>query len=274
MPWGSSWGSHWAGGASPGYAFAIAQVRAVGARAVRVTFTRDPLFESPIGRWDAANLQRWELVRQDTGRAVPLLGVRPSSDANPLSVELVLSEPFATSPLIVYELTVNEVKSASGQMITEPLTVDFFGMPGIREVVERPRPLLDLFNPQVERDALRGALQVGSDGDYVLESGPGLIRKLVVRRLLTALDEFYHLAGQGYGAGLAPKNLLRPADLVTLRTQLENEIAKEPEVQTSSVSLSLHSSGKLDIRASLVLRSTNQQLTVQFPFNPQAGLND
>lgn len=272
MPWSGYWSGGWSGGSSPGYAFAIAQARAVGARAVRVTFTRDPLFTSPIGRYDAANLQRWVLVRQDTGKAVTMLGVRPSSDGNPLAVELLLSDPFANSPLIVYELTANQIKSESGLMIVDPLTVEFFGMPGQREVVERPRPLLDLFNPQVDRDTLRGALQVGTDGDYVLQEGPSLIRKLIVRRLTTALDGYYHLAGQGYGAGLMPKGLLRAADLVILRTQLENECVKEQEVLAASVSLTLQSSGRLDIHASLTLRP-NQQLTVQFPFNPQAGLN-
>jgi hypothetical protein len=272
MPWSGYWGGSWSGGGSPGYAFAIAQARAVGARAVRVTFTRAPLFDSPIGRYDAANLQRWELVRQDTGKAVPLLGVRPSSDGNALAVELLMSDPFASSPLVVYELTANQIKSATGLMIVDPLTVEFFGMPGIREVIERPRPLLDLFNPQVDRDTLRGALQVGTDGDYVLQEGPSLIRKLIVRRLTTALDEYYHLTGKAYGAGVMPKGLLRAADLVTLQRQLENECVKEAEVLSASVSLTLHSSGRLDIRASLTLRA-NQQLTVQFPFNPQAGFN-
>lgn len=272
MPWAGYWGSRWAGGAVPSYAFALAAVCAVGARAVRVTFTRDPLFASPIGRYDAANLQRWELTRQDTGRAVPLLGVRAVA-GEPLSIELVLSEPFASSPLIVYELEANELKSASGLLMTDPTSAEFFGMPGIREVIERPRPLIDLFNPQVDRDLLRGALQVGTDGDYTHEQGEGLLRKLIVRRLLTALDSYYHLADQNYGAGLDAKALLRPSDLLVLRTQLQNEVVKEPEVAAANVVLTLQpADNRLDIRVTATLR-TNQQLTVQFPFNPQAGFN-
>jgi hypothetical protein len=271
MPWGSLWGSLWGGGASPGSGFAMNSVRAVGSRVARVSFTREPLFLSPIGRYDASNLQRWELVRQDTGRSLSMLGTRAVA-GDVFSIEILLSEPFASSPLIVYELTANQVKSTTGLMIVDPLTIAFFGMPGIREVIERPRPLIDLFNPQTGRDALRGALQMGTGGDYLHEQGTSLLRKLVIRRILTAIDEFYHLSGQGYGAGLDAKRLFRPGDLVVLRTQLQNEIVQEAEIAAADVSLSQKPSGQLDVLVSLTLR-TNQQLTIQVPFNPQAGFS-
>jgi hypothetical protein len=260
MPWAGQWAGRWAGGAFVGM-FAFSAVRAVGARAVRVTFTREPLFLSPIGRYDAGNAQRWSVVRQDTQREISLLGVR-SVPGDPFSVELLLSEPFASSSLVVYEVTGSQIHDATGLTLVDPSSAEISGMPAIREVIERPRPLLDLYNPQVDRQALRGALQVGTDGDYVLEGGESLLRKLIVRRLLTVLDTYYHLAGSGYGAGLQVKNLIRPSDLVVLRTQLENEVAREPEVASARVALSLSAVGRLDISVALTLRTTGQQITL------------
>jgi hypothetical protein len=241
----------------------------VGARTLHVTFTRDPLFDSPIGRYDASNLQRWVVTRDDTGRALPMLAVR-QVDEDALSVEILFSEPFANSPLITYTVEAEGIHSASGDLLVDPRELSFAGMPGVRAAVDQARPLLDLFNPQVDRDVLRGSLQVGTDGDYEKHGGVGLLRKLIVRRITTAIGEFYHLADTDYGAGLQPKQLFRPGDLVVLRTQLQNEIVKEPEVADSDVSLSLRASGRLDIRASIALR-TGQNLTVEFPINPQLG---
>lgn len=267
MAWGAGWAGQWSGGAAPGSAFAFSAVRATGARAIRVTFTREPVFLSPIGRYDAGNVQRWTLTRQDTGRVIPLLGISPVS-GDSFSVELVMAEPFASSPLIVYELVASQILATTGVFLVDPSTAELAGMPQVRDTTERPRPLVDLYNPQVDRQALRGALQVGTNGDYVLEDGVGLLRKLIVRRLLTAIDEYYHLAGTSYGAGLQPKQLLRPGDLVVLRTQLEAEVLREPEVAGASLSLALATNGRLDVRASILLRTTNQSLTLSFPFEP------
>ncbi len=268
MGWGGSWGGFWAGG--PVGAFTLAAARAVGARAVRVTFTRQPLFSSPIGLFDASNLLNWTLTRIDTGRRVPMLGVRAVAD-DLLSVELVLSEPFASSFLIEYLVQASTIMSADGLMLVDPSGAEFAGMPALREVVDRPRPLVDLKNPQTGRATLNGALSVGTSGDYDQESGEPLTRKLVYRRIVTALNEYYHLAGTGYGAGLTPKRILRAGDLVVLRTQLEAQILQEPEFSSVTVLLTLQRTGRLDVQTKLKIKNVNQQVTLNFPINPTGG---
>lgn len=270
MPWSGSWAGYWSGGPTPGTVFSLASARAVGARTLRVTFTHEPLYQSPIGAYDAGNLEHWLLVREDTSRAVPLLGTRQvSGDA--LSLDLLLAEPFASSALTLYRVTASHLLSALGQALVDPTSLEVYGMPGVREVASRPQPLLDVFNPQTAGDRINGALQLGTDGDYQLESGTQLLRKLVVRRLLTALGEYYHLADTDYGAGLQPKELLRPSDLVVLRARLELQLLREPEFSKATVSLTLESSGELDVRSVLVMKQSGQQLTVQFPLNPSGG---
>lgn len=267
--WGSYWGGSWAGGPTRG-AFVVLEAAAVGARVVRVTFSQVPLWHTPIGRYDAASLERWALERLDTGRSLPLLGTRLTLE-DAFAVELLLAEPFLESSLLAYRVTANQLHSASGNLLVGPASADFFGMPSAREVLERQRPLVDLLNPQTSGTRLNGSLQVGTDGDYALESGDGLIRKLIVRRILTALDEYYHLADTNYGAGLSSKQLLRPGDLIVLRTQLEAQISQEPGLTSVSVALSLARSGRLDVSVSAAVVTTGAQVSVQFPLNPSGG---
>lgn len=267
MPWGSYWAGAWAGAPALG-AFYLLGAAPSGARSLRVTFSQQPLWRSSIGRYDSANLERWELERVDTGRAVPLLGTRYVSA---FVVELLMAETFAVSPLITYRITANQIHSESGNALVAPDSLEFAGMPTLREDFERARPLVDLFNPQTSGTRLNGALQVGTDGDYTLESGAALLKKLVVRRILTGLDEYFHLSGQGYGAGLSAKRLMRTGDLIILKTQLEAQIALEPEVVQATVALELKRSGELDVRCSLTPRSTGQQITLQLALNPNGG---
>lgn len=268
--WGSLWGTLWAGGASSSETFTLASVRAVGARVVRVTFTSEPLYSSPIGRYDAGNLERWQITREDTGRSIPLLGTRAVAD-DPLSIELLLAEPFRQSSLLVYDVVSNDIRSVAGEPLSSPTRLTLFGMPALVQLVQAARPLLDLRNPQVNGQSFNGSLSVGTSGDYDHESGASLLKKLIYRRVLTAVGEFYHLADTNYGAGLQPKQLFRVGDLVVLRTQLELQIAAESDIAAAAVSLGLGADGRLDVGVKARTKKTGQQIDVSFPLNSSGG---
>ena len=47
--------------------------------------------------------------------------------------------------------------------------------------------------------AIGGSLRIGADGDYVADEGTELMKKLILRRLLTPKGAFFHLPDYGYG---------------------------------------------------------------------------
>ena len=264
MAWGIGWGLGW-GAALPSTPFSILRARARTGRSVRVTFTVPPLFVSPAGEHDASNLDNWSLARLDPGGDAPGLLAARAVAGDPQSIELVLVEPYATSELAQYRITGSNLWSAALDPLGDPSSADFLGMPTVVASVRATQPLADLKNPQTSPTRLNGALVVGPSGDYLEESGVSLIKKLIFRRLLTARDEYYHLAGTDYGAGLGPKQIFRPADLIVLRTQLEAQVLREAEVAAVSIDLALTSSGELTVGVRARLRSSDQQLSFQFP---------
>ena len=81
--------------------------------------------------------------------------------------------------------------------------------------------------------------KIGRDGDYLLEEGENLVRKLIIRRLITRPGEFFHLPD--YGIGLRIKEPL-PGQIASLKKQIEQQAELEPEVESAVASLSFSNS--------------------------------
>lgn len=263
MPWGTIWGTSWGAGLGSAGSFFVVRARAVSSRAVRVTFSTAPSFGSPIGVHDAANLANWTIENLDTGALLELLATRGVL-GDPLSVEIITNTPFV-SPLVTYEVTAVDIQSDAGASLTIPDSATFPGMPAVLELQQAAPPLVDLYNPQSSPNRLNGSLIVGTDGDYTLESGGSLLKKLIYRRLLTAVGEYYHLADQNYGLGLEAKQMIRPGDLANLRTRILAQVTQEPEVAAADVSLELKSNGRLTVGTKLQVKRTGQQVSFTFP---------
>ena len=98
-------------------------------------------------------------------------------------------------------------------------------------------------------------LRIGSGGDYVSQSGEALIRKLVLRRLISKPGDFFHLPN--YGVGLRVKEPIPTVDLRKLAVQIEQQVTLEPEVAESRANLSYAAgTGSLVVSLKVRLKAT------------------
>jgi hypothetical protein len=266
MPFGSSWGSYWGGGSPVPFAgFFLESALASGSSTFQVAFSEPPKFSSPIGADDAANLDNWTLTNEDTGQPVSLLAVS-AVPGEPAVLQFTIFGRF-TSALTVYRITgADALVSAVGNLLVSPKFTDFFGMPAS---VSAPQatPLLDIDSPQSQPNEFGGALVVDSSGDYRLQGGPALLKKLIFRRLTTAPGEFYHLSDQDYGVDLRPKELFTPQDLVALKTTIERQVLREPEVAAVRAVVTLSGDNVLTVALSVQMQRTNQRFSMSVPLS-------
>lgn len=228
---GSSWGgSAWGLGAgSVSFASAVALAQ----RTVRVELTGLPLATSAAGTGDALNPATWAVVRNDTGAAFTVLAVAAVS---PTVYDLTVLENFG-SWLVTHRVSADTMRVPSGGSIDMPRFAEFIGVSAVVGDSRDTGGLRDFVNLPAPRNPLGGTLQVSSAGDYVTEEGPQLVKKLIVRRLLTVPGEFFHLPT--YGLGLRTKEPLPSGDLVKLRVAIEDAVRLEPEVAAASATITL-----------------------------------
>ena len=249
MSWGASWGRRWGGGqAETAVAFAIESARAHGSNSFRVTFTKQPLFNSPIDPGDASRLSNWVLARTDAAQRLTLMTTR-SVIGQPNVVEFIIAERWP-SFLAEYSITGSAALLAvdAQESIMTPAAATFLGAPAAAPATEQDtRGEVDIYNPQDIPDQLNGGLVVGSDGDYQKERGLTLLKKKIQRRIFTAQNEFLHLSDRVYGLGVRAKGFFRPADLAEFQRQLQMEVLAEPEVIEAAVLVVLAVGGTMTI---------------------------
>lgn len=264
MSWGSNWSVLWGGGstgaAPPVGGFFVVAAIASSSTTFQVAMSENPLFASPLRSGDASNLANWSLIRMDTGERVPLLFVRGLQGV-PDVLEFGIFGRFV-SPLVQYRVTAGlQLLSDTGDPIIEPRNALFAGSPEALRGAQT-RELVDIRNPQVQKDQFNGGLVVRSNGDYDLESGVTLVKKLIIRRLTTLKDEFFHLSGRDYGAGVENKAFFTTADIVALQADAERQVRREPEVGDVSVGVSLTADSRLTINVKARLKRTGESFSV------------
>jgi phage baseplate assembly protein W len=266
MSWGDgSWGgSGWGGDPADSgveYAFALA------VRIVRVRFRGAMQSSNGLRLHDAQNAQVWTVQELDSLGAVastnPVIGVVARS---PLMFDLALRDDLRHYP-VPYKVLFATLYTAAGVPVPLPRFYDFLGVGQSRSRVQQRTDVLDLRNdPNPNGQSMGGTLIVNTTGGYSTESGVELLRKLIIRRLITSRGGFYHLPN--YGAGLAVKEPVRPADLARVRRQLADELAQEPDVVVSSLQLELRDDNTMFIIVNATLRATGEgdQITVPVSF--------
>jgi len=262
MSWGTGWGYEaWGGGSSilETTSFYIAGARAASSRSVLVTFSQPPNIGSPIDSASATNPSNWEVVNMDNATQFVVLAVQPVS-SNPLQVVLVLLTSF-DSQASTYEVVANpSMQSVADVAMGDPNFADFTGGYWVQNQTPS-QELVDVANPVVPHSPA-GQLIVGSNGDYNLEAGTDLLRKLIVRRLVTPKGGFRHLPA--YGMGFREKERYSPTQIAKLRAAALIQIAQEPETDPSktSVQASMDPNGTLTFDAQVPLVNSNQQVDV------------
>jgi hypothetical protein len=257
IPWG---GGSWGGGTPVGIAYAFA----AGDRFVRVGFTAAPLMGKSTRDGDALNPRTWMIYRTDASRFLTVLSV---AQFDSTTIDILTLEQF-DSHLISMTVGAHSLRDSSGGLITPAVAFDFAG--ALLENTSTPQKvatsrgfgLRDLHNPPTPNSPLGGTLEITAAGDYASVEGTALLRKLVVRRIITAPGDFFHLPD--YGVGLRSKELLPAADLPALKARIEQQIRREPDVEDVTVKL-VGTDNMLTVLARVRQRRTGQEVVIDVP---------
>lgn len=105
-------------------------------------------------------------------------------------------------------------------------------------------------------------------GDYDFDENPDLLKKLILRRLITSPGSFFHLPN--YGLGLQVKRPFSIQDLPVLKAQIEEQVKLEPEVDTVTSSLTMTNTGVLQILLQVTTKPIPEHIEVSLAV-PLAG---
>jgi len=239
------------------------RVVAVSDRVVQVVLSVEPLHLASTGAGDALNPSTWSITVVSTGRVLTPIAVEM---VDAFTYNILTLQSFA-SALVDMQLATSTLLD-SNSVPFPALSATFKGAYASNDATHDTRTaasgyaLSDLANkPTAIQDYVGGTLQISSAGDYVTQSGPELLQKLIIRRVVSKPGDFFHLPK--YGVGLREKEPLPVVDLRKLAKAIEMQVAEEPEVAEVKASLSYAASaGTLNIGVKVRMRTTGQQVAV------------
>lgn len=213
---------------------------------------------------DALNPTTWTVQRLDTGEFFHVVAVE---QVGTYEYRLLCLEAFGNIT-VTHRVATSTLKDDSGNLINTPREADFAGIldKATTSIAERMAgrrvASRDYANLQVPSTVFQaGTLQVNGAGDYELESGAPLVKKLLLRRLMAKAGDFFHLPT--YGLGLREKEPVPAADLGRLKASIEAQALKEPEVQAAAATLVLEAAaGILRVSVRAQLRKSGEQVEV------------
>lgn len=262
MSWGtSSWGGSVYGlGAVVPFDFVSAHAR--GELVVRVEVSRSALASDPVGVGDALNPRTWGVVCDDA--VFTVLSVRRVDTLVVNTVfELYLLQKLGKSGIThtVYSDTLRAINGF--RPVASNQTADFDGCRAALDTAQVTRnTLVDLAKPQLNDGQGGAVFRVGASGDYDVESGKELLRKLFYRRITTVPGGFFHMTS--YGLGVRLKEPMTTPRMVSLKNDIQRTIALEPEVDSVAASVRATTGGMLVIVISARLISTGTSATETF----------
>lgn len=271
MSWGFGlWGVGPFGALSS--AISLSSAVAASTNSVRFVLSNIPQQIDVTAPGDVLNPSTWVVTRLDTGQIFTVLQVRVF-DA-PYAFELDILEPLGDFRS-THRLQSATLLSNVGILISAPLSADFAGVVSTAPVLSTPQRSyrsVDLANPPTPQglDSLGGTLIVDGDGDYRNESGAALLRKLIIRRLVTSPGEFFHLPT--YGVGIAAKEPVRGGDVIALRKKIEQQVALEPDVENVVAQVALSRTGVLTVLVKATQRKTGETLEVGLQVTTPGGV--
>jgi hypothetical protein len=241
---------------------------------VRVTLSAEPLHTVSVGEGDAFNPNTWTVQRLDT---LEFFNVVRVDEISPTVYKLTVLQPFG-SALVAHQVSSATLRDAGGGILLPPRKANFAG--ALAEETATPDAKLASQNAQVRDvanpplpvsapDLIGGTLVVGASGDYENVSGSDLLRKLIIRRLITMPGDFFHLPD--YGIGLRVKEPIPSGDLVKLKADIDQQVLAEPEVNNVNTFLSLTTDNVLYVQVRAQLKNTGQQIEIGVPI-PTSGV--
>lgn len=226
---------------------------AVTTHSVLVTVSTPAQAISPLAPGDALNPRSWTVIRVTGGLNYTVIGVLQITDRR---FQLFLRTALA-SVNYTHRVTSTDLRTPTGLLISTPFSTDFPGVLPAEAIVDQYRPF-DL----ASTDIVGGSLKTNEAGGYVRVYGDELIKKMVIRRLVTTPGAYFHIAPSEFGQDLKIKEPLRSSSLAALKVQIEQEILKEPGVTKAQISLTL-SEGSLAIRAKIQTDSGESEVDLR-----------
>lgn len=235
---------------------------ATGDRSVRVVLSFEPQAQGSTLPGDALNPKTWAISSLNDGRVLTPISV---VKVNATTFD-ILTLQMLDNAKVSMQLRTIALRDVMGAPVAT-LTWTFPGSQLVsnttpqRQTTAAGLALRDIANPPTPNSPVGGTLEITSSGDYKSVTGEALVRKLIIRRLISSKGDFFHLPN--YGAGLRVKDTMANVDLRKLSRELESQIMFEPEVEAASVGLSYTAAASaLVVQLKVKLRQTGQEVSV------------
>ena len=256
------------GDAASGIGAYLVRALLVSTREVEIEVSNLVQDNSPFLAGDALNPATWTVQRLDTAAFLHPVAVTQTGTYKYLVMCL---EEFGTVA-VTHRISSSTLKDLAGADLLTPRSADFLGVQDAAKATTaavlagKKVSSRDIANPQTPNEAegfFSGTLQLDGAGDYRLESGAALVKKLILRRLMSKPGDFFHLPN--YGEGLRVKEPIPSSDLGRLKTAIEKQCMEEREVSEASASLTFDpSKGVLYIRIRAALLTTGESVEIGF----------
>lgn len=255
------WGLDGFGGLSAD--LSISHAYAISTNEVVVVLSKPPLDRTALLTGDVRSPGSWRVTIPATNTTLTVAGV--AQYAAPLSwlIRTLDKLPESTVTCLVEAVG---LKDANNAIVGSLDSAEFAGVTEL--AVSTPAALAatrqasgrDLANvPTPTVDAGVGGTLLIKGGDYALVEGSELLKKLILRRLVSAPNDFFHLPN--YGVGLKVKQAIPTGDLVKLKTRAENQVKLEKGVGGVSVAVA-QSNNTLTVQVKAKLAKSGQVVTV------------
>ena len=255
------------GDAVAGIGAHIVSAHVVSTRQVAVTVSNFVLDNSPFIAGDALNPATWTLQRLDSNEFLHVVSVEQTGT---YTYTLLTLEEFGPVE-VTHKVGSTTLLDEANHVLNSPQYATFLGITDVvkssidEQLAAQQVTVRDIANPQLGSDPfLSGTLQIGGDCDYLLESGASLIRKLILRLLMTTPGDFFHIPT--YGLGVRVKEPIPPSDLGRLKTAIETQVQAFPEVSSANASITLDSNGILTVKVRAIDSATG--LPVEVGYSP------
>lgn len=251
-------------GATVSGAVSVQKAVAVSTHEVDVTTTGRVRDSSPFVVGDALNPATWQVQRLDSLAFLTVVGVAQVATN---TYRLTCLEAFGPVG-VQHQAGSTVLLDASGSTIVNPRFAAFQGVLDAStstmaaKMAHRKTGARDYANVPT-LDTFGGTLKIDSGGDYEMVSGAELVKKLIIRRLVSKPGDFFHLPN--YGIGLRVKEPLPVADLSKLKAEIERQVLQEPEVDTVQAQLFQTSESILTVKVRARLKKTGEPIEVSVP---------
>lgn len=261
------------GDAAAGISAFIKAAKALSTREVEVEVSNLVQDNSAFLAGDALNPSTWSVQRLDTTAFLNVVSVTQTGTYKYLLLCLEEFGPVA----VTHRVSSSTLKDLAGQVIGSPRQADFLGITDEdkdtfdAQLAKQKVATRDIANPQFPASPYEaGTLQLGADGDYQLEVGAPLVRKLILRRLMSTPRDFFHLPD--YGIGFRVKEPIPVSDLGRLKTTIEQQVLREREVDSAAAQVTMASNGVLTVLVRAHMRSTGESIEVGYTAGQIAGV--